>query len=91
MTTGLTLTKIENGNPLQLAFDNTYTFSADQWYRLSAYLYDNNIRVYVNYEEIFEIQDNASPFYTGVAGLWLHTSDPAGSATANFDDVYIWP
>ncbi|MFX0116553.1 MAG: carboxypeptidase-like regulatory domain-containing protein [Candidatus Hodarchaeota archaeon] len=91
MTTGLTLTKIENGTPIQLAFDNAYTFSTDNWYRVSAYLYDNTIKVYLDYEELFEIQDNSSPFYTGVAGLWLHTSEPTGSATANFDDVHIRP
>lgn len=91
MTNGLSLMKIENGNPVQLAIADTYTFSPNHWYRVSAHTNGINIRVFLDYEELFDIDDNASPFYEGEAGLWIYTSEPTGSASASFDDVYIAP
>lgn len=87
----LSVVKIENGNPIQLGTTGAYTFHPDQWYRVSAYVYDTSITVYLDYEEVFTVDDNASPFYMGAAGLWIYTSEPTGSASANFDDVYILP
>jgi hypothetical protein len=91
MANGLSLMKIQNGNPTQLAIADTYTFAPDNWYRVSANVYDTHIEVYLDYEELFVVNDNSSPFYMGAAGLWIYTSEPNGSATANFDDVYIAP
>lgn len=87
----ISVVKMENGVPVQLGTSSAYTFNPDQWYRVSAYAYDNSITVYLDYEELFDVDDSSSPFYTGAAGLWIHTSEPAGSASANFDDVYIAP
>jgi hypothetical protein len=91
MSNGLSLVKIQNGNPIQLAIADTYTFAPHNWYHVSAYVHDTHITVYLDYTELFEINDNASPFYMGAAGLWIYNSEPTGSATANFDDVYIAP
>jgi hypothetical protein len=87
----LSLMKIQNGIPTQLATADTYSFAPANWYRVSAHVHDTYIKVYLDYEELFEINDNSSPFYMGAAGLWIHTGEPTGSATANFDDVYIAP
>lgn len=87
----LSLMKMRNGILTQLATTNSYTFAPDTWYHVSAYLHEDKIKVYVDYDEIFEIYDTSSPFYSGSAGLWLYTSEPTGSATANFDDVYLRP
>lgn len=91
MPTGLSLMKIQNGIPTQLAIAGTYTFTPNTWYRVSANVYDTHIEVYLDYDELFEVDDNSSPFYIGTAGLWINTSEPTGSATAHFDDVYIAP
>jgi hypothetical protein len=91
MTNGLSLVKIQNGTPIQLAIADSYTFTPEDWYRISANIYDTHIEVYLDYDELFEVDDSTSPFYMGTAGLWIYTSAPTGSATASFDDVYIAP
>jgi len=90
MPDAISLMKMRNGNETELESD-TYNFAPDTWYRISAYLHDEHIKVYLDYEELFEKEDYASPLLSGTAGLWLRTSEPTGSATANFDDVRIWP
>ncbi|MGD9379073.1 MAG: carboxypeptidase-like regulatory domain-containing protein [candidate division WOR-3 bacterium] len=87
----LSLMKMQNGNLTQLATSTSYTFAPDTWYYIAAYLHENKIKIYLDHDEIFEIYDTSSPFYSGLAGLWLYTSEPTGSATAHFDDVYLWP
>jgi hypothetical protein len=87
----LSLIKVRNGNSTQLETVDTHTFATDTWYRISAYTHDELIKVYLDYDELFEIEDTSSPIYSGAAGLWLRTSEPAGQATAHFDDVRIWP
>jgi hypothetical protein len=91
MPDALSLLKMEGGSLTQLATTSSYTFAHDTWYYISTYLHENKIKVYLDYDEIFEIYDTSSPFYSGSAGLWLYTSDSTGSAAANFDDVYLWP
>jgi hypothetical protein len=91
MPDALSLMKMQNGNLTQLATTSSYTFAPDTWYDISAYLHDNKIKIYLAHDEIFEIYDNSSPFYSGMAGLWVYTSEPTGSAAANFDDVYLRP
>ncbi|KPK73906.1 hypothetical protein AMJ87_00220 [candidate division WOR_3 bacterium SM23_60] len=86
----ISLMKMRNGNLIELESD-TYNFAPDTWYRVSAYLHDDYIKIYVDYEEVFERGDYSSPLSWGSAGLWLYTSEPTGSATANFDDVHIRP
>jgi len=86
----ISLMKMRNGSLTELE-SNTYNFVPNRWYRVSAYLDEKHIKVYVNYNEVIEKWDDSSPLYSGIAGLWLHTSEPTGSATANFDDVHISP
>jgi hypothetical protein len=87
----LSLVKIQNGNPTQLAVADTYTFTEDTWYYVSAYVHEDFLKVYLDGDELFEVEDTSSPIYSGTAGLWVYTSEPTGVAAANFDDVYIWP
>jgi hypothetical protein len=87
----LSLIKIRNGNLSLLATTTSNTFAPDTWYHIYAHLYENEIKVYLEYEKVFEIYDDSSPLYTGMAGLWLYTSEPTGTATAHFDDVHLWP
>lgn len=91
MPGALSLLKMRGGNLTQLETTSSYTFAPDTWYCISTYLHENKIKVYLDYDEIFEIYDTSAPFYSGLAGLWLYTSEPTGSAAANFDDVYLWP
>ena len=88
---GISVIKMENGNPIQLGTSSSQSFNLDHWYRISAHVYDTNIKVYVDYQELFEASDPASPFSTGAAGLWVYTGEPTGSASASYDDVYIAP
>jgi hypothetical protein len=91
MPDALSLMKMRNGSLTELANTHSYTFAADTWYHISAHLSDNKIMIFIDYEKAFEIYDTPSPLYAGLAGLWLYTSEPTGSATANFDDVHLWP
>jgi hypothetical protein len=88
---GISVAKIENGNPVQLGTTGTYTFNPDQWYCIGASIVGTHIEVYLDDQEVLEVDDNTSPFYAGAAGLWIHTSEPIGSASANFDDIYFAP
>jgi hypothetical protein len=88
---GLSLMKMRNGSSTQLASTSSYTFSSNAWYHISVYLHENKIKIYVDYDEVLEKYDTSSPLYSGLAGLWVYTSEPTGSAEANFDDVHVWP
>lgn len=88
---GIALMKILGGNISELKLDSTVSFATGTWYRIGADVYDNVIKVYLNYTERFEIQDTASPFSSGLTGFWIYTSEPTGSASANFDDAHITP
>jgi len=90
-TNGLAVMKILNGNVSQLELYSTVSFATDTWYEVGVYVYDNNIKVYLDNTELFEIQDTSSPIYSGLTGLWIYTSEPTGSAAANFDGVHITP
>jgi hypothetical protein len=90
-TDGLAVMKILNGNVSQLELYSTVSFTTDTWYHIGADVYDNKIKVYLDYTELFEVQDTSSPFYSGLTGFWIYTSEPTGSAAANFDDVHITP
>lgn len=89
-TGALSLVKIQNGSPVQLHVD-TLMFATDMWYFIAAHLYSNHIKVYLNSNELFDIQDTSSPFLAGVAGMFVKSDDPTGQASANFDDVYVVP
>ena len=91
MAGALSLMKIQNGSVVQLATNTSYNFAPDTWYHIAAYLHHDKIKVYLDYQEIFEIYDTSSPFSIGMAGLWLFTSEPTGSTTAHFDDIYLSP
>lgn len=86
----LTLVKMKNGVFTQLANTTSHSYATDTWYHISAYLSDDKIKIFLDYNEIFEIYDTSSPLHSGLAGLCLFTSGPTGSATANFDDVHLW-
>ena len=91
-TTGaLSLVKVRDGSPLPIAVIDTLTFSADTWYNIAASLIGNRIIVYLNNEELFDINDTTSPLLAGVSGLWLKSDDPTTDARANFDDVRLIP
>ncbi|UCD06004.1 MAG: carboxypeptidase regulatory-like domain-containing protein [candidate division WOR-3 bacterium] len=87
----LSLVKVRDGSPLPMGIVDTLSFAADMWYYLSAYLYGGTITVYLNFEELFQVNDTSSPLLAGVAGLWLRSDDPLAEASANFDDVYVVP
>ncbi len=87
---GLSLTKMRNGSLTQLANTTSYNFTSDTWYHISAYLSDDKIKIYLDYDELFEIYDTSSPLHSGLAGLSLLTNEPTDTATANFDDVHLW-
>lgn len=86
----LTLSKMRNGSSTQLANTTSHSFNTDTWYHISAYLSDDKIKIFLDYNEIFEIYDTSFPLHSGLAGLRLSTSELTGSATANFDDVHLW-
>jgi hypothetical protein len=88
-TTALSLVKVRDGSPLPIAVADELTFSADTWYYVSAHLIGSQIKVYLNFEELFDINDATSPLLAGVSGLWLKSDDPVTEARANFDDVYV--
>lgn len=91
-TTGsLSLVKVRDGSPLPMAIVDTLNFAADTWYYVSAHLYGSSIKVYLDFEELFEVDDTSSPILAGIGGLWLKSDDPAIDARANFDDVYVAP
>jgi hypothetical protein len=91
-TTGsLSLVKVRDGSPLPMGIVDTLNFAADTWYYVSAHLYGSSIKVYLDFEELFEVDDTSSPILNGIGGLWLKSDDPAIDARANFDDVYVAP
>jgi len=90
-SSALTLAKVQNGSTVPMRVVDTLTFAPDTWYFLAAHLHDNYIKICLNFDELFEIQDASSPFPAGVAGLWVKSDDPTGEASANFDDVRVTP
>ena len=91
-TTGsISLVKIRDGSPLPMAIADTINFAADTWHYLAAQLYGNNIKIYLDFSELFNVEDTSSPLLAGISGLWLKSDDPFVEARANFDDVYVAP
>jgi hypothetical protein len=90
-TSSISLVKIRDGSPLPLAIADTLNFAADTWYYIAAQLYGNNIKIYLDFSELFNVDDTSSPLLGGVSGLWLKSDDPSLEARANFDDVYVAP
>ncbi len=88
---GMSLMKMRGGVLSQLASTTSQTFASNVWYHFSTYLEDDKIKVYVDYDEIFEIYDTSSPIHVGLAGLWLYWDEITGSASAHFDDLHVWP
>lgn len=72
-----------------LALDTTVVFLPDTWYCLAADFHDNELYVYVNENEVFQVQDNT--FQQGFIGLWIKSWQPGGHFAVHFDDVGIWP
>ncbi|MDH4211068.1 MAG: carboxypeptidase regulatory-like domain-containing protein [candidate division WOR-3 bacterium] len=90
-TSSISVVKIRDGSPLPMAIADTMNFAADTWYFVAAHLHGNNIEVYLDYAELFNLDDASSPLLDGISGLWLKSDDPAEEAKANFDDVYVTP
>ncbi len=90
-TSSISLVKIRDGSPLPMAIADTMNFAADTWYFVAAHLYGNNIEVYLDYAELFNLDDTSAPLLGGISGLWLKSDDPAEEAKANFDDIYVTP
>jgi hypothetical protein len=90
-TSSISLVKIRDGSPLPLAIADTLNFAADTWYYLGVHVSGNNIKVYLDLVELFNVDDTSSPLLTGISGLWLKSDDPTQEARANFDDVYVAP
>lgn len=90
-TSAFSLVKVRDGSPLPMAMVDTLAFSADTWYYVAAQLTGNEIIVYLNNEELFDITDSSSPLLTGVSGLWLKSDSPTTDAGAHFDDVHVIP
>lgn len=72
-----------------LALDTTVYLLPDTWYCMAADFHDDEIYVYVNENEVFNLQDNT--FDQGFVGLWVKSWQPAGHSAVHFDDIGIWP
>jgi len=88
---GLALMKMRDGVLSQLASTTSHTFASNVWYHVSTYMEGEKIKVFVDYDELFEIYDTQSPIQVGLAGLWLFWNETNGSASAHFDDLHVWP